>query len=55
MWLLQECIKPIKIDKKSGGTGAKIKIEEDGSYLQVKEVSFYGDANITSLHNKLAM
>ncbi|XP_054280955.1 probable cytosolic Fe-S cluster assembly factor AAEL012261 isoform X1 [Macrosteles quadrilineatus] len=32
----QECIKPIKIDKKSG-TGAKIKIEEDGSYLQVKE------------------
>uniref|UniRef100_A0A1B6JNZ4 Iron hydrogenase small subunit domain-containing protein n=1 Tax=Homalodisca liturata TaxID=320908 RepID=A0A1B6JNZ4_9HEMI len=33
----QECIKPIKIDKKKTGTGAKIKIDDDGSYMQIKE------------------
>ena len=33
----QECIKPVKIDKKvdtSSKTGAKIKIESDGSYIE---------------------
>jgi len=32
----QECIKPVKIEKKeSAGTGSRIKIELDGSYIQV--------------------
>jgi acyl CoA:acetate/3-ketoacid CoA transferase beta subunit len=35
---LQECIKPVKIDKIDSGTGAKIKIQDDGSYIQVQEV-----------------
>ena len=30
----QECIKPVKIEKKSSAKGAKIKIETDGSYLE---------------------
>ena len=33
----QECIKPVKIEKKEDGaskTGAKIKIEADGSYIE---------------------
>ncbi|XP_043944882.1 cytosolic iron-sulfur assembly component 3 [Protopterus annectens] len=33
----QECIKPIKVEKKSGKSAAKIKIEEDGSYFQVEQ------------------
>ncbi|KAJ4437290.1 hypothetical protein ANN_17428 [Periplaneta americana] len=33
----QECIKPVKIDKIHSGTGAKIKIQEDGSYIQMGE------------------
>ncbi|RZF36591.1 hypothetical protein LSTR_LSTR010702 [Laodelphax striatellus] len=34
----QECIKPVKIDKsKSSGTGSKIKIQSDGSYVQLDE------------------
>lgn len=33
----QECIKPIKVEKKSGKSAAKIKIEEDGSYFQVAQ------------------
>ncbi|XP_068081685.1 probable cytosolic Fe-S cluster assembly factor GK14772 [Anabrus simplex] len=33
----QECIKPVKIDKTSSGTGAKIKIESDGGYVQMQE------------------
>lgn len=32
----QECIKPVKIEKKEGKRGA-IKIEDDGSYLQIME------------------
>ncbi|ELT92002.1 hypothetical protein CAPTEDRAFT_150962 [Capitella teleta] len=32
----QECIKPVKVEKKSG-LGAKIKIENDGSYMEVDE------------------
>jgi len=35
---LQECIKPVKIDKIESGTGAKIKIQDDGSYIQIQEV-----------------
>lgn len=31
----QECIKPVEIKKISSGTGAKIKIESDGSYVQI--------------------
>ncbi|CAH1402420.1 unnamed protein product [Nezara viridula] len=31
----QECIKPVEIKKTSKGTGAKIKIEDDGSYVHV--------------------
>ncbi|XP_077173078.1 cytosolic iron-sulfur assembly component 3 isoform X1 [Paroedura picta] len=33
----QDCIKPIKVDKKPGKTAAKIRIEDDGSYFQVNE------------------
>ncbi|KAF5292594.1 hypothetical protein FQA39_LY13927 [Lamprigera yunnana] len=33
----QECIKPVKIEKTSNGTGAKISIQEDGSYFQIVE------------------
>uniref|UniRef100_A0A6J0UIN5 Cytosolic iron-sulfur assembly component 3 n=1 Tax=Pogona vitticeps TaxID=103695 RepID=A0A6J0UIN5_9SAUR len=33
----QECIKPIKVDKKPGKAAAKIRIEDDGSYFQVDE------------------
>uniref|UniRef100_A0A1B6CJK3 Iron hydrogenase small subunit domain-containing protein n=1 Tax=Clastoptera arizonana TaxID=38151 RepID=A0A1B6CJK3_9HEMI len=36
----QECIKPIKIDKEKSGTGAKIKIQDDGTYVQIKEGGF---------------
>jgi hypothetical protein len=35
---LQECIKPIKVDKTDSNTGAKIRIEDDGSYIQIHEV-----------------
>lgn len=31
----QECIKPVEIKKTSQGTGAKIKIESDGSYVHI--------------------
>ncbi|XP_069875902.1 cytosolic iron-sulfur assembly component 3-like isoform X1 [Dipodomys merriami] len=31
----QDCIKPMKVDKKPGGGVAKIHIEDDGSYFQV--------------------
>jgi hypothetical protein len=34
----QECIKPVKIDKLESSTGAKIKIQDDGTYVQIKEV-----------------
>ncbi|KAJ7306105.1 hypothetical protein JRQ81_010471 [Phrynocephalus forsythii] len=33
----QECIKPIKVDKRPGKAAAKIRIEDDGSYFQVDE------------------
>ncbi|KAK5645559.1 hypothetical protein RI129_006859 [Pyrocoelia pectoralis] len=33
----QECIKPVKIEKSHTGTGAKISIQEDGSYFQIEE------------------
>lgn len=29
----------MKIEKTSTGTGSKIKIEDDGSYVQISEVS----------------
>jgi hypothetical protein len=34
----QECIKPVKVDKKpavKGKAGLKIQIEDDGSYIEV--------------------
>ncbi|XP_044271400.1 probable cytosolic Fe-S cluster assembly factor CPIJ010948 [Tribolium madens] len=31
----QECIKPVQIEKSKSSTGAKITIQDDGSYLQV--------------------
>ncbi|KAH0631761.1 hypothetical protein JD844_019527 [Phrynosoma platyrhinos] len=31
----QDCIKPIKVDKKPGKATAKIRIEDDGTYVQV--------------------
>ena len=37
LFYFQECIKPVKIEKKPG-TAAKIRIEEDGSYMQVDQV-----------------
>ncbi|XP_029433424.1 cytosolic iron-sulfur assembly component 3 [Rhinatrema bivittatum] len=33
----QDCIKPIKVEKKLGRVAAKIKIEDDGSYFQVNQ------------------
>ncbi|KAJ1530517.1 hypothetical protein ONE63_005410 [Megalurothrips usitatus] len=33
----QECIKPVVIEKTASGTGSKIKIQNDGSYVQVNE------------------
>lgn len=33
----QECIKPIKIDKIASSTGSKIRIENDGSYVQLQQ------------------
>ncbi|XP_075220184.1 putative cytosolic Fe-S cluster assembly factor AGAP009023 isoform X2 [Lycorma delicatula] len=33
----QECIKPVKIDKVTTSTGSKIKVQSDGSYIQLKE------------------
>ena len=35
---LKECVKPVKIDRKPGKV-AKIKIEDDGSYMEVAEVN----------------
>ncbi|KAM9557793.1 cytosolic iron-sulfur assembly component 3 [Guaruba guarouba] len=33
----QECIKPVKVEKKLGKAAAKIRIEADGSYFQVNQ------------------
>uniref|UniRef100_A0AAR2LR60 Nuclear prelamin A recognition factor-like protein n=1 Tax=Pygocentrus nattereri TaxID=42514 RepID=A0AAR2LR60_PYGNA len=33
----QECVKPVKVDKKQGKSVAKIQIEDDGSYFQVNQ------------------
>ncbi|XP_068192970.1 cytosolic Fe-S cluster assembly factor narfl [Antennarius striatus] len=33
----QECVKPVKIEKKQGKSVAKIQIEDDGSYVQVSQ------------------
>ncbi|XP_006897523.1 PREDICTED: cytosolic Fe-S cluster assembly factor NARFL [Elephantulus edwardii] len=33
----QDCIKPIKVDKRPGSSVAKIHIEDDGSYIQVSQ------------------
>ncbi|KAK7940326.1 hypothetical protein WMY93_003652 [Mugilogobius chulae] len=33
----QECVKPVKVEKKSGKSVAKIQIEDDGSYIQVNQ------------------
>ncbi|XP_059717770.1 cytosolic iron-sulfur assembly component 3 isoform X2 [Haemorhous mexicanus] len=33
----QECIKPVKVDKKPGKAAAKIRIEADGSYFQINQ------------------
>ncbi|KAL8174844.1 UNVERIFIED_CONTAM: hypothetical protein K2H54_003453 [Gekko kuhli] len=33
----QDCIKPVRVDKKPGKAAAKIRIEDDGSYFQVSE------------------
>lgn len=33
----QDCIKPVKVEKKPGKAAAKIRIEDDGSYFQVNE------------------
>lgn len=35
---LQECVKPVKVEKKQGKSVAKIQIEEDGSYIQIDQV-----------------
>lgn len=36
----QECVKLVKIDRKSGKV-AKIRIEDDGFYMEVVEVNIY--------------
>uniref|UniRef100_A0A3Q4AY67 Iron hydrogenase small subunit domain-containing protein n=1 Tax=Mola mola TaxID=94237 RepID=A0A3Q4AY67_MOLML len=33
----QECVKPVKVEKKQGGSVAKIQIEDDGSYVQINQ------------------
>ncbi|CAH2307409.1 cytosolic Fe-S cluster assembly factor NARFL [Pelobates cultripes] len=33
----QDCIKPIKVEKKAGRSAAKIQIEDDGSYYQINQ------------------
>ncbi|NXX54698.1 NARFL factor, partial [Scopus umbretta] len=33
----QECIKPVKVEKKPGKAAAKIRIEADGSYFQINQ------------------
>ncbi|NXD82253.1 NARFL factor, partial [Halcyon senegalensis] len=33
----QECIKPVKVEKKAGKAAAKIRIEADGSYFQINQ------------------
>ncbi|KAJ8889848.1 hypothetical protein PR048_009352 [Dryococelus australis] len=33
----QECIKPVKIEKTETGTGAKIKIQDDGAYVHLNK------------------
>lgn len=33
----QECVKPVKVEKKQGKSVAKIQIEDDGSYVQVNQ------------------
>ncbi|KYO30827.1 cytosolic iron-sulfur assembly component 3 [Alligator mississippiensis] len=33
----QECVKPIKVEKKPGKAAAKIRIEDDGSYFQINQ------------------
>lgn len=37
-FFLQECVKPVKVEKKQGKSVAKIQIEDDGSYVQVNKV-----------------
>ncbi|XP_008328122.1 cytosolic Fe-S cluster assembly factor narfl [Cynoglossus semilaevis] len=34
----QECVKPVKVEKKQGKSVAKIQIEDDGSYTQINQV-----------------
>lgn len=36
--VLQECVKPVKLEKKQGSSVAKIQIEDDGSYVQINQV-----------------
>ncbi|KAF0032655.1 hypothetical protein F2P81_014945 [Scophthalmus maximus] len=33
----QECVKPVKVEKKQGKSVAKIQIEDDGSYIQINQ------------------
>ncbi|XP_061830331.1 cytosolic Fe-S cluster assembly factor narfl [Nerophis lumbriciformis] len=33
----QECVKPVKVEKKQGKSVAKIQIEDDGSYVQINQ------------------
>lgn len=49
MYFVQECVKPVKVDRKPGKVG-KIRIEDDGSYLSVNddgEETRLGKAKIT--------
>ncbi|KAI3359873.1 hypothetical protein L3Q82_014227 [Scortum barcoo] len=36
-FVLQECVKPVKVEKKQGKSVARIQIEDDGSYVQVNQ------------------
>lgn len=38
LFVFQECVKPVKVEKKQGKSVAKIQIEDDGSYVQVNQV-----------------
>lgn len=44
--VLQECVKPVKVEKKQGKSVAKIQIEDDGSYVQVNQVRTEANPNL---------
>ena len=40
---MQECVKPIKVEKITGKGSSAIKIQEDGSYIEIDKVTAQTD------------